>query len=89
MTTGCMNLARAGRVGRWGEQACYEHLQRAAAGEDSGIIIEWLNEEEEQGLPYVRCARIDPCHHLLTLTVCHQSACSPRKPECCCFSLKG
>ena len=71
MTTGCTNLAHAGRVGRWGEQACYEHLQRAAASDDSGIIIEWLNEDEEQGLPYVRCARIGLCHHLLTLTVWH------------------
>lgn len=67
-----------GRVGRWGEQACYEHLQRAAAGDDSGIIVEWLNQEEEQGLPYVRCdcaARSLPpssrLHRLLP------------EPECC------
>ena len=42
----------AGHVGRWGEKVCYEHLVRLF-GDDSGVQVEWLNEETESGLPYV------------------------------------
>ena len=54
-------LARKGRVGRWGELVCYEYLRRSSP---PSVLVEWLNEEVEQGLPYV--------------SACHTScACNP------------
>ena len=48
-----MLCVRAGRVGHWGEKACYEHLLRFFS-DDPSVEVEWLNEETETGLPYVR-----------------------------------
>lgn len=39
------------RVGRWGEELCYEHLRRVCTG-DSRAAVEWLNQAAESGLPY-------------------------------------
>jgi len=39
------------RVGRWGEELCYEHLRRVCAGDSRGVV-EWVNQDAESGLPY-------------------------------------
>ena len=44
-------------MGRWGEKACYEHLLRLYS-DDPSVQVEWLNEETETGLPYVRDLRM-------------------------------
>ncbi|CAI5746147.1 unnamed protein product [Peronospora destructor] len=39
-------------VGRWGEEYVYNQLKQQHADSESNLIVEWLNEKEESGLPY-------------------------------------
>ncbi|CAH0489522.1 unnamed protein product [Peronospora farinosa] len=39
-------------IGRWGEEYVYNQLKQQHADSASNLIVEWVNEKEESGLPY-------------------------------------
>jgi hypothetical protein len=74
-----LGAAERTQVGRWGERLCYEHLRRRL-GADPRVVIDWLNQEVESGLPYVCITSLRMPFHQQQQA---PGACSPRDaPRC-------
>ncbi|RLN47902.1 hypothetical protein BBJ28_00013535 [Nothophytophthora sp. Chile5] len=50
--TNTMTKEEREAIGRWGEEYVYQQLKQQYSSSDTKLTVEWVNEQEESGLPY-------------------------------------